>query len=176
MAAEIIKAIAEFLKLAPRYLTVVGVIAGVLVFAPSEFLDKLGVAEFAENHRQWIGLAFLFSATVVLVDWCKEIVAAIRNRSHRAKLKEECLKRLHSLTEDEEDILRHYTSNQTRTSVLGLDDGVAQGLVSVGILYPAARQGHLRKGLAHNITEFAWEYLNENKALVEASTPTFRRR
>ena len=51
MFAEIAKTFLEFLKLAPRYLIAIGVLAAILLFASEEFLKRIGVFELAQDNR-----------------------------------------------------------------------------------------------------------------------------
>jgi len=172
--SEIATTALELLKLAPRYLAALAVACGVLLFAGDEALDLLGLREFTENNRHWIGLAFLASAAIALVDGAKEVVGWVTNRFTSAKLAKIRLKRLNSLTEEEKQILRYYIAKQTRTNSLRIQDGVVQGLVTAGIIYQSGSLGDLHSGFSHNISEFAWKYLNEHPTLLEGTTHTYR--
>jgi len=171
---EIATTVLEAMKLAPRYLAAVAVVCGVLVFASPTALDALGLREFTENHRHWIGLAFLASTAVALVDGAKEVARWVRNRVAVTKLKKARLARLHSLTEEEKQILRYYFAKQTRTNSLRIQDGIVQGLVAAGIIHQSASLGTFHSGFSYNISEFAWEYLNKNPAILEGVTMTYR--
>ena len=164
----------EALKLLPRYLAPVAVVCGVLVFASPEALNTLGLREFTENNRHWIGLAFLASSATALVDGTKEVAVWVRNRMTVAKLKQKRLERLHSLTEEEKQILRYYLAKQTRTNTLRFQDGIVQGLVAAGIIHQSASLGDLHSWFSYNISEFAWEYLNKHPTTLEGLTRTYR--
>ena len=83
-------------------------------------------------------------------------------------------KRLHSLTEDEKQILRFYIAENTRANTLRIEDGVVQGLISDRIIYQSASLGSILDGFAHNINDFAWDYLHVNPHLLEGTTNTCR--
>lgn len=171
---EIATTVLEVLKLAPRYLAAVAVVCGVLVFANQTALDGLGLREFTENNRHWIGLAFLASAAVALLDGAKEVAGWVRTQVATAKLRQKRLDRLHSLTEEEKQILRYYFAKQTRTNSLRIQDGIVQGLVAAGIIHQSASLGDLHSGFSYNISEFAWDYLNTNPKILEGVTTTYR--
>ena len=126
--AEIIKAILEVLKLAPRYLGALAIAAAIILFAPASFLKQLGVYDFANNNRNWIGLTFLGSAVLFAIDRLIASVGWFRRKRNSNVRKLHQLKRLHNLTEDEKQILRYYVAKGTKTNYLRYDDGVVQGL------------------------------------------------
>ncbi|WP_146583085.1 superinfection exclusion B family protein [Neorhodopirellula pilleata] len=164
----------DALKLAPRYLAAIGLFAGLLLFAPNGISDTLGIRNLTQNYRQWIGLAFLASITLLAVHWGVQIGGIVRNRSRLQKSKQRITKKLHSLTEDEKQILRFYYATQSKSNTLRIDDGVVNGLVSAGVIFPAARMGNMFEGFAHNISDVAWNYLHEHPELLDGTTNFYR--
>ncbi len=166
--------ILEALKLAPRYLAAIGLFCGVLLLLPDSFTNGLGIHDFAQHNRQWLGITFIGTLSLLAVSAVVKASDKIRNRTRRSKAREQTLKQLHNLTEEEKQILRFYVAKQSKTNVLRVDDGVVNGLTAGGIIHLAARQGNIIEGFAHNIDEFAWEYLNEHIELLEGVTNTYR--
>jgi len=166
--------ILDAMKLAPRYLAAIGIFAGLLLFTPSGIANTLGIQNLAQNYRQWIGLAFLASITLLAVNWSVQIGGIVRNRSRLQKSKQQITKKLHSLTEDEKQILRFYFATQSKSNTLRIDDGVVNGLVGNGIIFRAASVGNMFEGFAHNISDFAWEYLHEHPELLGGTTSFYR--
>jgi hypothetical protein len=164
----------EFLKLAPRYLVTMAIVAGFLLFANAPILQSIGVLDFEKRNRQWIGIIFILSTTLFLVDRSIPVVHFIRYRITLHNVRKGVLKRLHSLTEDEKQILRFYIQLQTKANVLRLDDGVVKGLEGHGIIWRSSSVGNMMEGFAYNIGEVAWEYLNEHKELLAGTTNTYR--
>lgn len=171
---ELAKTFLEALKLAPRYFISLSVTTACLLFGQEDFLKRLGVYDFTQNNRPWIGLAFLISFALFVVDRGIAIFGWVRHRQAVAEASERRLKRLHSLTEDEKQILGFYIIEQTKTNVLRIDDGVVQGLVATRIIYQSATIGDLDEGFAYNISEIAWEYLHKNSQLLEGTARTYR--
>ena len=164
----------DAVKLPPRYLAAIALCCFLLLIIPNSLAQTLSVDQFAQDYRQWIGITFIASLCLLAVDGCVKIRSTIRNRSRRAKAHERKLKRLHALTEEEKQILRFYVSQQSKTNMLRVDDGVVNGLAADGIIHMAARQGNILEGFAHNIDDFTWDYLHEHIELLEGTTNTYR--
>lgn len=174
MFAEIAKTFLEFLKLAPRYLIAIGVLAAILLFASEEFLKLIGVFELAQENRSALGLTLLVSASLFNISIGAYGVSIVKSWWRTRGFYQRVTDRLNCLTEDEKQILRFYIAKQTRANVLRYDDGVVQGLVSDGIIYRSASLGNMVEGFAHNIHDFAWDYLNEHPHLLGGTTNTYR--
>jgi hypothetical protein len=162
------------LKLAPRYLVSLGIIAALFLFAPEKLTKWFGIQDFAQHYRAWFAIAFIVTSVLFAVDRSIAVVGWIRHKKAVAHFSEARLQRLHRLTEDEKMILRFYFAKETKTNVLRIDDGVVQGLVSAGIIYQSASMGHILDGFAHNISDFAWDYLHEHIDLLDGTTNTYR--
>jgi hypothetical protein len=169
-----IEQIIQALKLAPRYLIAVSVFCGVLLFINEQLSKTLGVFQFTQDYRQWIGIAFVASIVLVAIDWSIKIGTVVSNFVRRIKFKNDLVKRLHSLTEEEKQILRYYLAKQSKTNTLRTDDGVVNTLTAKGIIYRSASHGNLLEGFSHNIHELAWDYLKENPGVLEGTTNTYR--
>lgn len=171
---ELVKPLLELLKLAPRYLVALGLVLGLMVLAPDEFAQRLGLAHFAQNYRPAVGIGFLLCVSLLLVNagsWVRrQISEVIATRNFKRQLQQ----RLRRLTEDEKQILRYYISQQTRANTLRIDDGVVKGLVGSHVIFRSSNTGSLVDGFAHNINELAWDILNKNPALLDGISDTYR--
>ena len=174
MIESLTKPLLEFLKLAPRYLVALCLVAAFLLFSPKNVLEYLAVHDFTENYRQRIGLFFIVSSALLDVSVAGMAGRRIRDWWNRRKFHLEIIKSLNLLTEDEKQILRFYIAKQTKTNTLRFDDGVVNGLVAKGIIYRAATVGNLLEGSAHNISEIAWDHLNIHPHLLDGTTNTYR--
>ncbi|MBI5383942.1 MAG: superinfection exclusion B family protein [Verrucomicrobia bacterium] len=172
--SEYAKTALEILKLAPRYLVSLGIISALFVFTPDKTLKWFGVFDFAQHYRAWFAIAFIVTGVLFAVDRTIAVVGWIRHKEAVAKATKARLERLHRLTEDEKQILRFYFAKETKTNVLRIDDGVVQGLVAARIIYQSASMGHILDGFAHNISDFAWDYLHEHIELLDGTTDTYR--
>ena len=173
-ATEIAKTLVEFLKLAPRYLIALGVMAAFLLFADEKLRKFIGVFELAQNNRPILGLVLVVTVALFAVSISADVLAFGKERWRKRKSYRRIADRLNSLTEDEKQILRFYVAKQTRANVLRYDDGVVQGLVSDGIIYRSASLGNMVEGFAHNISDFAWDYVHVHPHLLDGTTNTYR--
>ena len=174
MSESTITAITKFLELAPRYLAVVAIATGVVLFAPAESVKSLGLSEIAQNYRPWIGGTFLISSGIVVISALKWIGVWTLAFGHAYWVRKSIAKRLRSLTEDEKQILRFYVAENTRANMLKVDDGIVQGLVSANIIYRSTQLGNLDEGFAHNISDFVWKHLHKHPNLLVGTTTTYR--
>ncbi|WP_459722168.1 superinfection exclusion B family protein [Sideroxyarcus sp. TK5] len=174
ITAEIAKTFLEFLKLAPRYLIALGVMAAILLFPSRQFLEQIGVAEFAQNNRAVLGLTLVVTVSLFIVSVAADVIDLIKKWRRRRNLYRRITDRLHSLTEDEKQILRFYLAENTRANMLRIEDGVVQGLKADGIIFQSASLGNVLEGFAHNISDFAWDYLHVHPHLLEGTTNTYR--
>jgi hypothetical protein len=172
--AEILKHLIELLKLAPRYMAAIALVSGILLYFPDAFLDGLGVLAFKKSHHQWIGITFLVSLVLFVIDRSLRFSEKIRDGNRKAEQITRQVKRLYCLTEEEKQILRFYIGKLTRTNYLKMDDGVVQGLVSCGIIFRVAAIGNMRDGFAYNISDLSWDHLNENPGLLNGETNLYR--
>lgn len=173
MLPEITKSLLEFLKLAPRYLLAVIIVCAIFLFVPAYFLKTLGVADFVETYRQWIGFTLIcgFGIWVVAIfasvsDWIKGLWL---KRARQKRIAE----RLENLTEPEKQILRYYFAKNTRGNKLRIENGDVQALARAGIIFHSATLGSVLEGFAHNITDFAWDYIHQNPHVLDGITNTY---
>jgi len=164
----------EVLKLAPRYLVSLGIIAALFLFLPDKSLKWFGIFDFAQHYRPWFSVVFISTSVLFGVDRAIAIRGWIRHKKAVTDFSQARLERLHRLTEDEKQILRFYFAKQTRSNILRIDDGGVQGLVSAGIIYRSAQLGNMVEGFAHNISDFAWDYFHQHPELLDGTTNLYR--
>ncbi len=174
MLDGILKALLECVKLAPRYLIAAGSVAGLLLFGSPQLIENLGMTQFAKDHRAVLGLIFLTASALVCVAFFSWVHQRNQRFWRKRKMRKTIFQRLHSLTEDEKQILRYYVALQTRSNTLRIQDGIVQSLVSAGIIYRSAGVGDMINGFSHNIGDTAWHYLNKNPELLIGTTDTYR--
>lgn len=169
-----LKPMLQLLKLAPRYLVALGLVLGVVILAPHEFAQRLGLADMAQDYRQAIGVGFLLCVSLLLVSFAGWAGGIVGRLLATRKFKWQLQQRLRRLTEDEKQILRYYISQQTRANTLRIDDGVVKALVGSHVIFRSANTGNMAEGFAHNINEIAWDMLHKNPALLDGTTNVYR--
>ena len=65
---EIINGLIDLIKIAPRYLFSLGVAAGFLLWADKGVLENLGVQDFVSNNKFFLGLTFVLTSALFVVD------------------------------------------------------------------------------------------------------------
>lgn len=174
MISEIAKTFLEFLKLAPRYLIALGIMASFLLFIDEKLLKFIGVFEFAQSNRPLLGLALVVTVALFAVSASADILSLVTGWWGKRRFYRHITDRLNRLTEDEKQILRFYIAMNTRANMLRIEDGVVQGLKSDCIIYQSASLGNLLEGFAHNINDHAWDYLHAHPQLLNGNTNTYR--
>lgn len=139
------------------------VATGVLLF----FSARLGIYEWAHPYRGLEVTVFAFSGAVLLANTALSFVQWAGRHVHNFRVRNRVKKYLHGLTLAEKYILQRYMEEQTRTANLKMNDGVVAGLVEHGVIYPAPVQYARGSTLAHNVTDFAWDYLRVHRELFE---------
>lgn len=169
-----IEQIIEVLKLAPRYFVAVGICSGILLLIDEQTSKKLGVFDFTQDYRQWLGVAIIVSISMLVMNWSIKVGTVIRDSFQSHKFRKAIIERLNCLTEEEKQILRFYVVKQSKTNTLRIDDGVVNTLTAHGIIYVSSSRGSIIEGFSHNISELAWDYLNKNPSVLNGTTNFYR--
>lgn len=161
--------LSEWIKLSPRYLFPISLVAGFMLFAANDILGVLGLVPLVSQYRSYIGAIFLLSTALLLTSWLVSLYGWLKEKLGQFKARKARTKRLHDLTDEERKILRGYIYDETRTQYLNIQDGVVKGLVDEQIIYQSSSLGRLRAGFAFNIQPWAWEYLKEHPDLLHSA-------
>ncbi|MED3872446.1 superinfection exclusion B family protein [Priestia megaterium] len=169
----------DWIKLSPRYLFVLALVFGLLLFGPDVLLSNLGVVHFVDKFRMYIGLGFLLFSALYLVAIIHFIYTFAKDKiAERGRIKVR-KDRLQNLTDEEKRILGYYIVKQVRTQSLAYNNGTVNELQRLGLIYLASRMSHGLEYFPYNITPWAWDYLNKNIHLLhmeKVEEPPTRRR
>jgi hypothetical protein len=171
---DFFKPLFEFLKLTPRYLMAIGLVAGMVLFGSNQFRETLGLTKFSQDYRSVLGIAFLSSIVLLVVAIAGSGWNWIQREWMKRKAFQRLTKRLNALTEDEKQILRHYVKFNTRSNCLRIDDGVVQGLVNNRIIFRSTTVGSMVDGFPHNISEATWDYLHACPEVIKGESERTR--
>jgi len=163
--------IVNLLKLSPKYLIPVGIVASCLLFLPHLALSKLGLVEVVTQYRMWIGLlavtTYALLASHVLHSFWARISPTIRTRKSLRK----CRRALTNLTSEEKEVLIDYIIHGTKSRMLNIQNGVHKSLEDALIICRASNVGIGQEGslwnFAFNLQPWAWEELNSHRELLE---------
>ena len=159
--------IAELLNLKPRFWFGILLSTSALLFLPSKALDRLGLKDFRDTQKTWIGLVFLGS-NVFLGSYAAGEIWSIGQKKY---LDQRQIKLQHNqmfdLSPPEKMVLREYTENQETTRYFQISDGIVNGLVAKGILYCSSNVGVHYMSFSFNLQPWAWKYLDEHPEVLE---------
>ena len=154
-------------ELPQRVLWAFVAIVGLTLWGPNRFVTGLGLQEFIDDYRKWIGVAFLVLLGIALPNAVESVRQQVSRWRRNRRWLREAKERLHDLTDGEKQVLSGYITDNTRTQNLDMTSGVTSGLVSESVIYQAS---NLSVGLtifAYNIQPWAWDYLREHPELLE---------
>lgn len=153
----------------PQLLTGIAVACAILLFSPPVALSTFGLKEFVTNFRPFIGVGFIGATSILLVQlvwWGRKFVLS---PFHRKAMEKARLDLLENLTASEKAYLLPFIANGENTQYFSIQDGVAQGLNTKGIIYRAASVGDMLDGFAYNLQPWARKMLSFNPSYLEGA-------
>jgi len=156
----------EWVRLPTKTLTAICVAAGILLFANENLLDTLALRELVESIRAYIGVVFLVSLALFVVNSAGAILKFVKPWFVQAYWIRQGKKRLQMLTPEEKEILRFYIDNQTRSQRLDIKSGTVNALQREKIIVRGSNLGSFW-GFDFIIQPWAWEHLNGNPHLLD---------
>lgn len=168
--------ISEFLKviLAPRYLFGIWLVGALALFLPEELLGKLGLIEFLNAYRGWVGIVTLLVFCIWISLVGMQIFGGIRKlfsrRASGREFDQTMATRLSSLSQQESFYLLMCLERSSQTFIGCFFDGHTSSLISKGFLQPANNSDPFNCPLT--IPDPVWSYLQEHKAEIMPDDPT----
>jgi hypothetical protein len=166
---DLLAKLIEVMKIPARYSFGVAVVLSIVLFAPPDLINEIGLLEYRESSRVYFGVSLLVCLAVVIANITKSTTNYILKKYRTRMFIGAGKKRLKTLTNEEKEILREYILRQTRTIHLDHRSGVVSGLVTSGIIYRSSNISSWEHGsfaFAHNIQPWAWNYLNKNHSYL----------
>jgi len=157
----------DWIKLSPRYLAAIAVATSILLFSPVEVLRQIGLEVAINEYRLWIGILWLSSVSLLLAHLFAPLLSLALDRWTDRRWIKFGKRYLSSLTAEEKQILNGYIGPGVRTQKLNIQDGNVRALEQEKLIYRASNLGDLYTGFSFNIQPWVWEYLNENRGLLE---------
>ncbi|MEK4508976.1 superinfection exclusion B family protein [Paenibacillus sp. FSL K6-2524] len=154
-------------KYTNKFFIIVAVGSAILLFSPKTLIDNLGLLQFVNVNKQYIGMAFLVSGVVTVANLItfihKKVIRSIRSKRWLKRHQE----RLHSLNAMEKRILLYYFVNGTNTQLLAYNDGTVGELAGYKIIQRASNLSHMGARFPYNLNPWAREYLIKNPQLLK---------
>jgi hypothetical protein len=138
---EFFSKIIEFVKLPLKYIWAVLLVSSGLIFFPEKWKYKICVDKFSEEHTSLIGIIFLFSAAIVLINILLWFWGLIQSRVNKAKFTSSAIKALVRLDPKEKAVLREFYIQDQDTLLLPIDNPFVAGLMQKGIIQQVGSLG-----------------------------------
>jgi hypothetical protein len=172
---NVLKSATEWLKLPSRILLSIACVCALILFAPNWFLAALGLLEFVDSYRHFVGLALLLSLVLPifqLIFWTFDTSLKLYTSRRDRKSRENLLKKL---TVPEKKILCQYLVAQSKTQYCQLDGGVVAGLAHQGLIYRVTTEPvGFTQLFAYNVQPWIWDYLNQHPEILEPDLSALR--
>lgn len=156
----------DWMKLPTKTLAGLSLVLGILVFSSESTLNRFGLTSFVSEYRAYLGIGFLATVALTLVNCVAAILKFVYQWIVQAYLINIGKKRLSRLTPKEKRILQYYIHNQTRSQTLPVQDGTVTALQEDNIIIRGSSLGSLR-GFDFIIQPWAWEYLDKRPELLD---------
>jgi hypothetical protein len=156
----------DWIKLPTKTLAALCIVCGILIFSGEGALDNFGLKTFVKEYRAYLGVGFLVTLALTVVNSLAAVWKFIYPWIAEAYWIRLGRKRLRSLNPTEKEILRYYIQNQTRSQTLPIQDGTVNALQKEKIIIRGSSLGSLH-GFDFIIQPWAWEYLNEHSELLD---------
>lgn len=110
----------DWLRLPQRVLWGFVVVIALILWGPDWFVSGLGLEEFIEEYRHFIGVFFLFFLVAAIPNTLHSIWQYCANKWRMRQWATKAIARLHDLTPQEKEVLKGFIGNNTRTRNLDL--------------------------------------------------------
>lgn len=154
------------IQLKPRFLFGAFLLTALLLFAPPELLNKLGLSIQGTSWQPYVGLVCLGC----FILWLIQTIPSINAWRYQRNNQQLVIDRLSSLSLGEWTILWYCLDKNQQTVGLSATDKIATSLASKGILYVPAGQYSIL-AYPYSIPDFLWNYLIKNKERIFNKIP-----
>jgi hypothetical protein len=140
--------------------------SGLMLFLPIPLISHLGLDELVKTYRMYVGLAFVISASLLLVGLLSFVWSLFSTPYQNWLFERNGVRLMEELTEEEKAFLRPYILNDQNSRVAPINDGVAQGLAAKRIIYRSSNIGHLFSGFPYNLQPYMRRLLTKRPELL----------
>jgi len=161
---EHLKNLFDLTKLPAKFFFLFAVISGFILFADNTILEKVQLDKLNETYGWIVGLVFITSSGLVVVNFSIWLFKYIRTQFKIRKIKNSFKERLKNLDLHEQSVIREFLINQQTSIEMPIDDPVVSGLLKKRILVINKQLGNgfMMTGsyTSVSINEYAEKYLN----------------
>lgn len=160
----------QLLKLPPSILAAITLGTGLILFLPSNILQRLGLENIPELWRTILGLSFIISSSLLVIYFIIKVVKSIVSTYYRIRFKKIFPKVMKNLRSEELAVVALLYRSPNYTSRLPYTDGVTVRLISKKVIQFTS-SNNLAYGddlhIPFTITPIAQEYIDRNPELIE---------
>lgn len=138
-----------------------------LLFLPPGTVEAMGLEEFRSTYRVWLGVGWLFSASLLGVHAVAAVGRLVGAGWHRWRFGRRLREALRDLTLEEKRLLREFVVDGKNTLYRSISDGVAAGLVAKFIICRASNLSEPGGLFPFNLQPYARTVLTKNLGLLE---------
>ena len=161
---EHLKNLFDLTKLPAKFFFLFAVLSGFILFADNTLLEKIHLDKLNETYGWIVGLVFIASSGLVVVNFIIWLFKYIRTQFKIRKIKNSFKERLKNLDLHEQSVIREFLLNQQTSIEIPIDDPVVSGLLKKRILVINKQLGNafMMTGsyTSVSINEHAEKYLN----------------
>lgn len=132
---ENIKTLFDLTKLPTKFFFLFSVLSGFILFAEETLLKKVHLEKLNDSNGWIIGLIFISTLGLVLVNFVMWLFKKITNRIEFFKIKKDYIERLRNLDEYEKALLREFFIKQKSSIEVPMDDSTVVGLIQKKIIF-----------------------------------------
>lgn len=131
---ENLKALFDLTKLPAKFFFLFAAISGFILFVDNNLLKKIHLEKINETYGWIIGLVFISTSGLVVVNFVIWIFKKLSYQITFFKVKKEYKERLKNLDVHEKSVLREFIINQKSSIEVPLDNPTISGLIRKNIL------------------------------------------
>lgn len=140
--------------------------SGLILFLPSNIIEKLYMLSFRHNFGFILGLVFVISLSIILCTIIVFIVKIITNKAKDKKLVNAKNKFMESLDKNEKRLLKQMYNESDKTLNLSYNSGTVAKLTKYGVIAPTSPHSYidlLYPQMPYFLQPWVCKYIEEHK-------------
>lgn len=145
----------------------IAVTLGLVLFLPDPFAGYLGITEFRDTYRIWVGVLFLLAVAALLSNALWLFGRSAKSRFSTWRLLRAARRSLSSLTNEEKEILREFVMSGKASVTKEISGGAINLLANKQIVSRASTVSVIGTKWNYVLHPWARSYLEKNRHLLE---------
>ncbi|WP_272150714.1 superinfection exclusion B family protein [Tenacibaculum aiptasiae] len=124
----------DFSKVPIKIFWLFGIVSGILLFAPEQFLEQLKLKEFEENYGMYFGIIFIVCIAFIILSLIYYLIKKINSHFFRKRMTKSLKEKIKNLDPSEQSVLREFLITNRTTISMPMDHPVVSGLLDRYVL------------------------------------------